>query len=221
MESRPINSDRSNAPSYTDLNRASAAHAPLSAAAAESLTADGDAAFICNICLEVTLKDPVVTQCGHLYCWSCLFRWLNTNHTSCPVCKAGVNHDNIIPVFIRGNDQDPRGSHQHSDSNINNMNVDGGTNNDQNNINVPNRPIGRRPEIQPNIGGMNTGGGGQPFSVGFGFFPSLFGLQFQVYTPEIERNPNAPPTAEETEHQRLAYLMTVMGCVVIFSLIIM
>lgn len=50
--------------------------------------ADRDSAFICNICLEITTKDPVVTQCGHLYCWSCLFRWLNTRHSTCPVCKV-------------------------------------------------------------------------------------------------------------------------------------
>lgn len=43
-----------------------------------------DSAFICNICLEITNKDPVVTQCGHLYCWPCLYRWLNTQHTTCP-----------------------------------------------------------------------------------------------------------------------------------------
>ncbi len=27
----------------------------------------------CNICLELA-RDPVVTLCGHLYCWPCLFR---------------------------------------------------------------------------------------------------------------------------------------------------
>jgi hypothetical protein len=29
--------------------------------------------FECNICLEMA-KEPIVTLCGHLFCWPCLFR---------------------------------------------------------------------------------------------------------------------------------------------------
>lgn len=29
--------------------------------------------FECNICLEVA-QEPVVTQCGHLYCWPCIYK---------------------------------------------------------------------------------------------------------------------------------------------------
>ena len=72
-------------------------------------SADNESAFICNICLEITHRDPVVTQCGHLYCWPCLFRWLNTQTSPCcPVCKAGVSRENVIPLFIRGSEHDPR-----------------------------------------------------------------------------------------------------------------
>lgn len=31
-------------------------------------------AFECNICYDVA-ESPVVTLCGHLYCWPCLYRW--------------------------------------------------------------------------------------------------------------------------------------------------
>ena len=30
-------------------------------------------AFECNICYDVA-ESPVVTMCGHLYCWPCLYR---------------------------------------------------------------------------------------------------------------------------------------------------
>ena len=30
------------------------------------------AAFECNICLEIA-SDPVITLCGHLYCWPCIY----------------------------------------------------------------------------------------------------------------------------------------------------
>ncbi len=32
-----------------------------------------DSCFDCNICLELA-SDPVITLCGHLYCWPCLYR---------------------------------------------------------------------------------------------------------------------------------------------------
>ena len=32
----------------------------------------GDTMFECCICLE-TSKDPVVTTCGHLFCWACIY----------------------------------------------------------------------------------------------------------------------------------------------------
>lgn len=35
----------------------------------------GRAQFDCNICFD-SARDPVVTQCGHLYCWPCLHQVL-------------------------------------------------------------------------------------------------------------------------------------------------
>lgn len=36
---------------------------------------DGDegGAYDCNICYD-TAREPVVTLCGHLFCWPCLYR---------------------------------------------------------------------------------------------------------------------------------------------------
>ncbi|XP_008183323.1 E3 ubiquitin-protein ligase RNF185 [Acyrthosiphon pisum] len=67
--------------------------------------------FECYICLE-NATDPVVSFCGHLYCWPCLHRSLETQEdpTVCPVCKSGINRDKVIPIYGRGNSKqdDPR-----------------------------------------------------------------------------------------------------------------
>ncbi|KAK9089280.1 hypothetical protein Scep_028362 [Stephania cephalantha] len=68
--------------------------------------------FDCNICLD-NAKDPVVTLCGHLYCWPCLYKWLHFQSESveehqeqpqpcCPVCKATVSITSVIPLYNGG-----------------------------------------------------------------------------------------------------------------------
>lgn len=61
--------------------------------------------FDCNICFEEA-KVPVVTKCGHLYCWDCISVWLERGALDCPVCKAGLSRENVIPIYGRG-DPDP------------------------------------------------------------------------------------------------------------------
>ncbi|KAL1216694.1 E3 ubiquitin-protein ligase RMA1H1 [Cardamine amara subsp. amara] len=66
--------------------------------------------FGCNICLELA-KEPIVTQCGHLFCWPCLYKWLHFNSKSnhCPVCKALVKVDSLVPLYGMGKpSSDPR-----------------------------------------------------------------------------------------------------------------
>ncbi|KAL4573104.1 hypothetical protein LXL04_019898 [Taraxacum kok-saghyz] len=67
--------------------------------------------FDCNICLE-SVQDPVVTLCGHLYCWPCIYKWIHHQNTSsenpekkapqCPVCKSEVSQKTIVPLYGRG-----------------------------------------------------------------------------------------------------------------------
>lgn len=187
-------------------------------------SADNESAFICNICLEITTKDPVVTQCGHLYCWPCLYRWLNTQHTPvCPVCKAGISRENVIPLFIRGAEcHDPRSTAPGSSSGGAGVGADEA---------VPSRPGGHRPEPQQqtNAAGMqgitgqlNAQFGGMSFSGGFGFFPSLFGLQFQSFAPPMPSTPNdgnRPLTHEESEQKMMSRFLLVLGTLVILGLI--
>ncbi|XP_062814434.1 E3 ubiquitin-protein ligase RNF185 isoform X3 [Anolis carolinensis] len=104
-----------------------------------------DSTFECNICLD-TAKDAVISLCGHLFCWPCLHQWLETrpNRQVCPVCKAGISRDKVIPLYGRGStgQQDPREK-------------------------TPPRPQGQRPEPE-------NRGGFQGFGFGDGGFQMSF-----------------------------------------------
>ncbi|KAJ9473228.1 E3 ubiquitin-protein ligase RMA1 [Diplonema papillatum] len=60
-----------------------------------------DTDFDCGICMDKA-RDPVVTQCGHLFCWHCLGKWLDHGHADCPICKAACARDSIIPLYGKG-----------------------------------------------------------------------------------------------------------------------
>ncbi|XP_062217478.1 E3 ubiquitin-protein ligase RMA1H1-like [Phragmites australis] len=67
--------------------------------------------FDCNICLDCA-AEPVVTLCGHLYCWPCIYEWLRPDadaadtrssaRRQCPVCKAAVSPNALVPLYGRG-----------------------------------------------------------------------------------------------------------------------
>ncbi|XP_010272476.1 PREDICTED: E3 ubiquitin-protein ligase RMA1H1-like [Nelumbo nucifera] len=72
--------------------------------------------FDCNICLDFA-QDPVVTLCGHLYCWPCIYKWIHFQSAStgseeqqqqqkpqCPVCKAHISRRALVPLYGRGQD---------------------------------------------------------------------------------------------------------------------
>ncbi|GAB4828140.1 hypothetical protein Ancab_035056 [Ancistrocladus abbreviatus] len=62
--------------------------------------------FDCNVCLVVA-KDPILTCCGHLFCWPCFYQlpFVNSNLTvrECPACKGEVSDQAIIPIYGNGN----------------------------------------------------------------------------------------------------------------------
>ena len=74
-------------------------------------TTRGNDRYECNVCFD-TAQDPVVTRCGHLYCWACIHRWLEgarvrgaqSTAAACPVCKAEVTEDALIPLYGHGED---------------------------------------------------------------------------------------------------------------------
>jgi len=121
-------------------------------------TAKWDSRFSCNICLEA-VKEPVVTQCGHLYCWPCLYQWLepgmhpnerrslsivyprqlpvDESRRVCPVCKSSCSVPTLVPIYVR-NDEPFSPSESHCEDNAHeletsttsNLDTDSTTNND-------------------------------------------------------------------------------------------
>jgi len=166
--------------------------------------------FECNICLDVA-RDAVVSLCGHLFCWPCIHQWLETrpNRQTCPVCKAAITRDKLIPLYGRGaNDKaDPR---------------------DQ----VPPRPQGQRTEPPPErgfghnmfggwgfpgqyeaaaAGGAQGGGFHMTFGVGafpFGFFASNFNFGGGQNGPNAE------------EHELVSKMFLVIAFIFIFWMIL-
>ncbi|XP_019165847.1 PREDICTED: E3 ubiquitin-protein ligase rnf146-like [Ipomoea nil] len=69
----------------------------------EKANSDEISVFDCNICLDLA-QEPVVTCCGHLFCWPCLYRWLNLHSDAkeCPVCKGEVTMKTMTPIYGRG-----------------------------------------------------------------------------------------------------------------------
>lgn len=89
------------APGPDDRDGAAAAGAVKAALYGNHLV-DESSPFECNVCLDLA-KDPVVTVCGHLYCWRCLYRWASEQGANtCPVCKAGLDVGKVIPIYCRG-----------------------------------------------------------------------------------------------------------------------
>uniref|UniRef100_T1HIJ2 RING-type E3 ubiquitin transferase n=1 Tax=Rhodnius prolixus TaxID=13249 RepID=T1HIJ2_RHOPR len=119
--------------------------------------------FECNICLD-TAKDAVVSMCGHLFCWPCLHQWLETRpmRQLCPVCKAAICKDKVIPLYGRGSNQqeDPRNK-------------------------VPPRPAGSGGTESSGFPGFGFGDNGFHMSFGIGAFP--FGFITSTFNPHDQR----------------------------------
>lgn len=58
----------------------------------------------CPICLDA-LQQPVVTRCGHVFCWPCIHEWLRRSNT-CPVCHGEIEESHLIPIYGQGDEAD-------------------------------------------------------------------------------------------------------------------
>ena len=116
--------------------------------------------FECTICLD-TAKEPVLTKCGHMFCWPCIYNWLDSKggKAKCPNCKNEITKDDLIPVYSNAENKD----------NTNRFK------------NIPKRPKAERNPNSDNDDSNNQGFfnfGFNSFSFG-GFFPFMgMGMNF-------------------------------------------
>lgn len=51
----------------------------------------------CILCLEFR-RNTTVTECGHLFCWTCICEWLQYK-SECPVCRESMKRSSAIPLM--------------------------------------------------------------------------------------------------------------------------
>lgn len=50
----------------------------------------------CTLCLE-EMRDPSVTTCGHVFCWTCIGDWIREK-PECPLCRQGILGQHVLPL---------------------------------------------------------------------------------------------------------------------------
>ena len=50
----------------------------------------------CTLCLE-EMKDPSVTTCGHVFCWTCIGDWIREK-PECPLCRQEILYQHVLPL---------------------------------------------------------------------------------------------------------------------------
>lgn len=64
---------------------------------------EGGSFYDCNLCFDMA-KDPVLTCCGHMFCWLCfyLLPYVYSTIKECPVCTGEVSDNAVIPIYSNG-----------------------------------------------------------------------------------------------------------------------
>jgi peroxin-10 len=84
---------------------AATTHTPVSQTPRYDLSNDKVMRFIagsqqrkCTLCLE-EFKDPAATQCGHVFCWTCIGDWVREK-PECPLCRREAMVQHILPLRV-------------------------------------------------------------------------------------------------------------------------
>ncbi|XP_016397846.1 E3 ubiquitin-protein ligase RNF185-like [Sinocyclocheilus rhinocerous] len=197
---------------------ASAESSASSAENGENGSGAQDGTFECNICLD-TSKDAVISLCGHLFCWPCLHQWLETrpNRQVCPVCKAGISRDKVIPLYGRGStgQQDPRCRMMFE---LINMTINHARAVDRLFMNVCLYGSERSVCLQ-GFQGFGFGDGGFQMSFGIGAFPfGIFATAFNIN--DGRPPPAAPGSPQHTDEHFLSRLFLFVALLIMFWLLI-
>jgi E3 ubiquitin-protein ligase RNF5 len=167
---------------------------------ADTNTDNTNSQYECNICLD-TARDAVISMCGHLFCWPCLHKWIETrpNNQTCPVCKSAISKEKVIPLYGRNctDKKDPRDK-------------------------VPPRPQGQRTEATRNnllgFGGFE----GLQVSFGIGAFPfSFLATTFNFNNNETRQTTFPPPgTTQYAEEQFLSRIFLIVAIIFIIWILL-
>ncbi|THU90738.1 hypothetical protein K435DRAFT_759884 [Dendrothele bispora CBS 962.96] len=63
----------------------------------ESISQAIRASRSCTLCLEER-TNSVSTECGHLFCWSCIVGW-GREKPECPLCRQSLNLTRLLPIY--------------------------------------------------------------------------------------------------------------------------
>ncbi|KAL5994487.1 hypothetical protein ACLOJK_024539 [Asimina triloba] len=158
-----------------------------------------DGCFDCNICLD-SAHDPVVTMCGHLYCWPCIYKWLHHKGDDdrcrrCPVCNVGLSESMMVPLYGRGGDRPTKSSSDESGSHTN--------------VDIPHRPSPSKGTTEITLG--------QSISVDHHRHSRPRQLRWDSFYNDCEPSPMLPtglfrPSATSTGGTAFLVLPWVFGC---------
>lgn len=60
----------------------------------------------CPVCID-NLKDPIITSCGHVFCFGCIERVIETQH-KCPMCRSELKDVNSLVKPAKGEVENPK-----------------------------------------------------------------------------------------------------------------